>query len=183
MTRAMRALPIPMSAMTAVAMPALGAIDGSCMLPTLAINVTALHITVMGKRPNLVVVMMRRRHSDAYTNAGRSQRGHGKGGGGEAQHGEKMLGGFHGRSFLMNGDYIPSNGPDQPRLTRHLYGFVSAWLSADILRPVLLAPGCTRYSTRVLLHSRRVASSSMVSIASLKCMDLSKKYFTPNNSA
>ena len=183
MTRAMRALPIPMSAMTAVAMPALGAIDGSCMLPTLAINVTALHITVMGKRPNLVVVMMRRRHSDAYTNAGRSQRGHGKGGGGEAQHGEKMLGGFHGRSFLINGDYIPSNEPDQPRLTRHLYGFVSAWLSADILRPVLLAPGCTRYSTRVLLHSRRVASSSMVSIASLKCMDLSKKYFTPSNSA
>ena len=127
MTRSMRALPAPMSAMVAVTMPALGAIAGSGMLPTLAIDIAVMHITAMGKRPDLMVIMMRRRHADADTDTGGSQRGHGKGGGGETQHGKKMLGGFHGQSFLINGDYIPSNGPDQPRLTNHLYGFVSAW--------------------------------------------------------
>ena len=127
MTRAMRALPAPMSAMVAVTMPALGAIAGSGMLPTLAIDIAVVHITAMDKRPDVMVIMMRRRHADADTDTGGSQRGHGKGGGGETQHGKKMLGGFHGQSFLINGDYIPSNGPDQPRLTNHLYGFVSAW--------------------------------------------------------
>ena len=156
MTRAMRALPAPMSAMVAVTMPALGAIAGSGMLPTLAIDIAVMHITAMGKRPDLMVIMMRRRHADADTDTGGSQRGHGKGGGGETQHGKKMLGGFHGQSFLINGDYIPSNGPDQPRLTNHLYGFVSAWPSADTARS---SDACSKLSYTIRRESCCTASA------------------------
>ena len=93
MAWAMRAMPASVVAMLAKTVPGLGAVAGTPMLPTMTVDVTILHITVMNERPN--VMIMRRRHPDVHTDARGSQRGHGEGGGGEAQSGEKMLGGFH----------------------------------------------------------------------------------------
>src|SRR5690606_37165536 len=123
---------------------------------------------MLHERPDVVMVemMMRGRHTDGDVNAGSGNRRHGESGGSKRQCCEEMFRRFHVGPF-MSVDYTHSTdraGKGQQLVCMVLYQLLA-------------------YAAPVLLHSRRVASSSMASIASLKCMDLSKKCRTPSSSA
>lgn len=163
----MLAVVVPVSArmrvLAAVTMPGMGMVARARMMLPAMMPMEMVH-----KRSGVVMVEMMMRWCHAYgdVDAGSGNRRHGESGGGKRQCCEEMFRRFHVGPF-MSVDYTHSTdraGKGQQLVCMALYQLPA-------------------YSTPVLLHSRRVASSSMASIASLKCMDLSKKWRTPSSSA